>query len=157
MDMIFGPMSDYKVTLFFSFFSSKTRLEFAFLWFFIALVSASTHYLKLQLMHYEIKISKFYPATSTNSASHLEWMPLIAKAFATNSDSQLLKYRILHSLFSSVSYAVSLLLMFVAMTCNSSLFISLVMGYGVGDFIFYIQRQDNAVSSSFDSNDLACH
>ena len=50
---------------------------------------------------------------------------------------QLLFLRFVHSVLAGVSYCLALLLMLVAMTYNSSLFMALVIGYAVGDFVFF--------------------
>ena len=44
--------------------------------------------------------------------------------------------RLQHAGLSALSYCWSLLLMLVAMTYNTALFVALVIGYAVGDFIF---------------------
>ena len=45
--------------------------------------------------------------------------------------------RALHALASGFNYGVALLLMLVAMTYNPSLFLALMFGYALGDFIFF--------------------
>ena len=42
-----------------------------------------------------------------------------------------------HAFASACNYAVALFLMLVAMTYNPSLFLMLVVGYAIGDFVFY--------------------
>lgn len=60
------------------------------------------------------------------------------------------KYRMFlrlgHSLTTGLTYAVSLLLMLVAMTFNPSLFVALVVGYTAGDFIFFSRIQQHYFS-----------
>lgn len=45
--------------------------------------------------------------------------------------------RILHALLSGLNYGVALLLMLIAMTYNPGLFLALIFGYAVGDFLFF--------------------
>jgi hypothetical protein len=51
--------------------------------------------------------------------------------------SQYMLLRALHALISGFNYGVALLLMLVAMTYNPSLFLALMFGYALGDFIFF--------------------
>ena len=46
-------------------------------------------------------------------------------------------FRLLHALLSGLNYALALLSMLVAMTYNPSLFMALVIGYAIGDFLFF--------------------
>ena len=45
--------------------------------------------------------------------------------------------RLLHAFVAAIMYGFALMLMLVAMTFNPNLFISLMIGYGVGDLLFY--------------------
>ena len=64
--------------------------------------------------------------------------------------SNFLLLRLLHSVLSGYNYGVALILMLIAMTFNPSLFLALVIGYALGDFIFYAKMKPQ--SSSID-----CH
>lgn len=46
-------------------------------------------------------------------------------------------FRLLHAVLSGLNYALALLLMLVAMTYNPGLFMALVIGYAIGDFLFF--------------------
>lgn len=50
---------------------------------------------------------------------------------------QILILRATHAALSGLSYLWSLLLMLVAMTYNPGLFVALVLGYALGDFLFF--------------------
>jgi len=50
-------------------------------------------------------------------------------------------FRILHSILSGLNYGIALILMLIAMTYNPSLFLALIVGYSVGDFIFFSQMR----------------
>jgi hypothetical protein len=58
--------------------------------------------------------------------------------------------RLLHSVLSGFNYGLALLLMLIAMTYNPSLLIALIVGYIIGDFIFFARMRPQ--SSSVD-----CH
>lgn len=45
--------------------------------------------------------------------------------------------RVTHALLSGLSYCLALLLMLAAMTYNPGIFVALVVGYAVGDYLFY--------------------
>jgi hypothetical protein len=46
--------------------------------------------------------------------------------------------------------------MLVAMTYNSGLFIALVLGYGIGDFLYFSRREHSLLDNNGDS-DTNCH
>lgn len=54
--------------------------------------------------------------------------------------------RLLHSLLSGLNYGLALLLMLLAMTYNPSIFISLISGYALGDFIFFARMRPSSES-----------
>lgn len=51
--------------------------------------------------------------------------------------SRFVQLRVLHSLLSGYNYGVALMLMLVAMTYHPALFLALVVGYTIGDYVFY--------------------
>lgn len=54
--------------------------------------------------------------------------------------------RLLHSVLSGLNYGLALLLMLLAMTYNPSIFISLISGYALGDFIFFARMRPSSES-----------
>jgi hypothetical protein len=54
-------------------------------------------------------------------------------------------FRVLHSLLSAATYGLALILMLMAMSFNPSIFISLVAGYGLGDFIFFARMRPTSL------------
>ena len=62
------------------------------------------------------------------------------------SPTQYMMLRILHAVLSGVNYGVALLLMLVAMTFNPSLFVALMFGYAVGDFVFFSWTRPSSVA-----------
>lgn len=57
--------------------------------------------------------------------------------------------RLLHSVLSGLNYGLALLLMLVAMNYNPNLFIALITGYAIGDFIFFARMRP--------SSNVDCH
>ena len=61
--------------------------------------------------------------------------------------SRYLLLRLLHSIFSGLNYGMALMLMLVAMTFNPSLFLALVIGYSIGDFVFFVKMRPQSSMS----------
>jgi Ctr copper transporter family len=61
--------------------------------------------------------------------------------------SKYIQLRLLHSLLSGYNYGVALLLMLVAMTYNPALFLALVVGYTIGDYVFYARMTPRSSSN----------
>ena len=78
-----------------------------------------------------LKTGKFHSSSSSSSAP-TPHTPLL-KLYETR---QLLCLRVVHAALAGASYCLALLLMLVAMTYNSSLFMALIVGYAIGDFVF---------------------
>ena len=55
-------------------------------------------------------------------------------------------FRVLHSILSGLNYGIALLLMLIAMTYNPSLFLALIVGYALGDFLFFSQMRPSSFS-----------
>ena len=65
-----------------------------------------------------------------------------------------------HAFVSAVNYGFALMLMLVAMSYNCSLFLALMVGYFLGDMIFYNRTFTQRASSAYDGVSLAdkdCH
>jgi hypothetical protein len=54
--------------------------------------------------------------------------------------------RLLHAVLSGLNYGLALLLMLVAMTFNPSLFLALMTGYSIGDFVFYSKMRKHSLA-----------
>ena len=63
---------------------------------------------------------------------------------AALSDERYLLLRLVHSLLSGLNYGLALLLMLMAMTYNPSIFVSLITGYAIGDFVFFVRMRPSA-------------
>ena len=67
-----------------------------------------------------------------------------------NEEYRYLLLRLLHSILSGINYGIALTLMLIAMTFNPSLFLALVIGYSIGDFIFFVRMRPQ-------SSGVDCH
>lgn len=65
---------------------------------------------------------------------------------------QRLQLKVIHALLSSLNYGLALMLMLVAMTYNPSLFVALMVGYFLGDFLFHHERD-----AAGDGSSTNCH
>lgn len=63
-----------------------------------------------------------------------------------NEASRYFLLRLLHSIMAGVNYGIALLLMLIAMTFNPSLFLALVVGYTIGDFLFFARMRPQSPS-----------
>lgn len=61
------------------------------------------------------------------------------------SSTKKISFRILHATLAGLNYGLALLLMLVAMTYNPSLFMALIIGYGIGDFIFFTRMRPTSL------------
>ena len=63
--------------------------------------------------------------------------------------------RLLHALLNALNYGLALMLMLVAMTFNPCLFLALVIGYGLGDYYFFIRMQKkNQIDEDYAINEI---
>ena len=49
--------------------------------------------------------------------------------------------RLLHSVLAGLNYGLALVLMLIAMSYNPSILVSLISGYAIGDFIFFVRMR----------------
>ena len=54
-----------------------------------------------------------------------------------------IQYKIIVSIIRTINHCLSYFLMLIAMTYNSWLFLSIIVGFGIGDFIFFTDCQIN--------------
>ena len=67
-----------------------------------------------------------------------------AAAAGAISDERYFWLRLLHSVLSGLNYGLALFLMLMAMSYNPSIFVSLITGYAIGDFIFFARMRPSA-------------
>lgn len=131
--MAFSSLSSYQLTLLFSSWNIEHPWQFVIAWFFVFLASIFYIYMKVVLSVLEEKIWRI-----KNNGSG-EAVPLVGRGLTLPSSNSQIKLRVMHAVLNSSTYGLALLLMLVAMTYNSALFLALVLGYGVGDFIFFAE------------------
>ena len=52
--------------------------------------------------------------------------------------------RLAHSVLAGLNYGMALILMLIAMSYNPSIFVSLITGYALGDFIFFVRMRPSS-------------
>lgn len=147
MGMTFSSFSEYKLTLLFSWIKITDVWQFVVVWCGVFLVAILYHYMKFWTSNIEAEIlgerkaavlfgdlDDINESTFINKSAHKKYR----KITPTNDEFSL---RLMHCLLVGVNYCISLLLMLVAMTYNSLLFIALILGYTTGDFLFFRIKQ----------------
>ena len=163
MVMTFGKWTDYQLQLIFSSWNIKTRSEYTFAWFAVVIAVVCWHGLKYFLSTFvEESLRHIMASTKTISRDDTEYSninsPLAISETAKSTTTHLLLVtgktsttwkrililRVLHSFVSAIIYGMALLLMLVSMTYNLGLFAALLVGYFIGDMMFYILIPLNA-------------
>ena len=83
-------------------------------------------------------------ATTTGQEGEMERLHPVEDKGDKGLDSEISRYlvlRVLHSVMAGVNYGIALLLMLIAMTFNPALFLALVVGYTIGDFVFFARMR----------------
>ena len=157
MQMTFGPFWDYKLTLLFNPWIIEEKWQFALAWVAVVLAVILYHSIHYVIFSIEAAMRYSYSAVRDSDGGDIEMAAkqahgpsLLDGSFdASKSLSGAWKMRLMHAILGGTSYALALLLMLVAMTYNWLLFIALIVGYIIGDMIFF------RLSGS--SPDSGCH
>jgi hypothetical protein len=157
MQMTFGPFWDYKLSLLFSPWIIEEKWQFALAWVAVVLAVILYHSLHYVIFSIEAAMRYSYSVVRDSDGGDIEMNvkrtnepSLLFGSFdASRSLSGAWKMRLIHAILGGASYALALLLMLVAMTYNCLLFIALIVGYIIGDLIFF------RLSGS--SPDSGCH
>jgi hypothetical protein len=120
---------------------------------FVCAAAASYHAVKYFITSLEftmmLGMSKNNPGSTDRSANNIEAGIGLEEAFLVSDRSltmgsaivvekrHVVMQRLTHAVMSGLSYCLALLLMLAAMTYNTSLFVALVLGYAIGDYLFY--------------------
>ena len=147
MGMTFSSFAEYKLTLLFSWWKVTELWQFVVTWCAVFSAAIFYHYLKFHTSNIEAEIlgerkaavlfgdlDDLNESTFINKSAHKKYR----KITPTNDEFTL---RLMHCLVIGINYCISLLLMLVAMTYNSLLFIALILGYTTGDFLFFRIKQ----------------
>ena len=181
MDMVmtFQSWSSYQLQIVFEHWNVTTKWQFAGSWFAIVFLTVAYHGLKFSIAKMEAQEnSGHYKRHSlgdssganvmgldTNNISNISLTGVGSKTDAQVTGISSLKYKLQHAALTGVSYGFSLILMLVAMTYNPWLFVALMIGWALGDFIFNpmladLMRRTRAISSTggvLVGNDMDCH
>jgi hypothetical protein len=162
MSMTFSSWSTYKLQIIFSSWDVKTQGQFALSCFAVILAPIVYFALKHYIYILEDKMGGFKKVRVTTSdytklheqnaalevtARELEEGNGGGKNWvnAANLNMTMFQMKVLHAFLSALNYGMALMLMLVSMTYNPTLFVMLLIGYGIGDFFFFTR------SSRFDT------
>lgn len=170
MVMTFGDWGDYQLQLIFDSWTIKTKTQYFFSWIFIVFAVVCWHGLKyIQSTIIEGSIRKGSLNSRSDSHDDIEYTTINFKLKAKKQNSSSVQVlhsnpseqferrwmlRLTHSLISAASYGLALLLMLVSMTYNCGLFLALVIGYFIGDLLFF--RYNHASLRNYETEDQ-CH
>lgn len=154
MVMTFGKWSDYKLQLIFSSWDIKTVPQYLFSCLFIIMMAVIWHGLRYFLvvvieknireLIFNKKVNRIdeneYSTVNQNTSESPKVNSSRILLLGGKNSSTSMRIRFLsslHALVSALTYGLALLLMLVAMTYNAGLFLSLLIGYFVGDLLFF--------------------
>lgn len=178
MDMVmtFQSWSSYQLQIVFEHWNVTTKWQFAGSWFAIVFLTVAYHGLKFTIAKMEaLENSGNYKRYYLGDSSGANVMGLdnnnasLVTGVGSKTDAQVtgissLKYKLQHAAMTGVSYGFSLILMLVAMTYNPWLFVALMIGWTLGDFIFNpmiadLMRRTHTLSSTGGvvGSDMDCH
>lgn len=166
MQMTFGAWSDYEVKVLWEWWNISTKGQMALSWFIIVAATVCCHAIKYSLEYLEVHKSVGMGKEDSGSTSeglltgaHKVDITGSSSSSSSSTNSSSLKFYIMHSLIAALYYCVSLLLMLVAMTYNVALFMALVVGWALGDFIFFkkVQALRRIAGNHSLMTDAGCH
>ena len=171
MVMTFSEWGDYKMQLIFDSWDIQTKTQYFFTWLFIVLAVVGWHGLKyVQSTIIEESIRKGALTYKSNNLDDIEYTTIknsklnsekqnfsssqVVSAESSEQLKRLMMLRLIHSFITATSYGVALLLMLVSMTYNRGLFLALIIGYFLGDLLFF--RYNHASFRNYETEDQ-CH
>ena len=174
MVMTFGSWSDYELKMLFEGWDIQTKFQFVLSWIAVVIATVAYQGLKLWLVAFEAKMfSTVSKRSSDKSGIDVEITGVAGNTFSNGSllDSLVdnspnssrsvpIKERIIHASVSALNYGFALMLMLVAMTYNPNMFVALLVGYFIGDIIFYNRALTQRVSDGYNnvsSSEQECH
>jgi hypothetical protein len=152
MVMTFGSFKDYELQIVWNGWDVKTKGQFALSWFAVMLMTIAYQGFKFWFVQLESRIvalrSKRNGSGDENKGIAAGDSPLQVEKGTSGMYETLtgtsngagtvpFKYLLLHAGLSALNYGVALILMLIAMTYNPSLFVALMVGYFLGDLIFF--------------------
>ena len=156
MSSTFSKWQSYRLHLLFSSWNITSPWEFALSFFAVMAAVVVYHFLECTLEIFEKGIIEYLQESNT-ALFKKDRVPTATEENTEESSSLLnhLQHRprgwtsvkILFGLISAMKYGLTLMLMLVAMTMNPSLFLSLFIGYLLGDFLFCDLRLNNLMGA----------
>ena len=150
MSMTFDGWSTYKMKLLFDGWDVATQWEFGLTC--IAVAFFAVIYQSLRFLVFVVEDTMHPPGSSYSTFESVERggyrsaeaVPLTNKEGVLSAE-KYFWFRVLHSVLSAATYGLAIILMLMAMSFNPSIFISLVAGYGLGDFIFFARMRPTSL------------
>lgn len=157
MSMTFSSWGTYKVSILFSSWEVSSKWEFTLSCFAIILATIIYHavryliyiledfmYLKTRQGSSIIDRTEYTKVGEPNLDDERVTATDMSDASVHLSAARYLLLRAVHSVLSGLNYGLALMLMLVAMTYNPTLFLMLMIGYALGDFIFFAKIRDRS-------------
>ena len=135
MPSYFQPWNQFEVTLLFWGWDIKQRWQFALTWFAVALAAAIYRMSDCYIQCVKKTLGEFLAQLGAQEIVATEHERIGARTPLTpRRPSGWSSIKILFAVLSASRYSLSLFLMLVAMTFNSSLFLALFVGYAIGEY-----------------------
>ena len=171
MEMTFSSWSEYQVSILWSSWDVKTRWEFFLSWWAVVLATVVYYGIRFLIHLVEdqmegkqpVKVERTGGGNSSYQGNDEVNQPMFKEHNPENASNRIgpsnervyeekisvTKYlwlRVLHAVLSGLNYGLALLLMLIAMTFNPSLFLALMVGYSIGDFVFYSKMRKHSLA-----------
>lgn len=160
--MTFSDFDEYKVKILFDDWNVTEKWQFVLSWFAIVLATIIYHWMKYitRWLNYtmdqlEMKIGRQSMTAAITGVAALSSDSTSEPVNEQEVNSHLMKLHIARAFWNALEYGWALLLMLVAMTYNSSLFVALIVGYFFGELIF--QSMPVCGKRSLNRDEVTCH
>ena len=140
MDSTFSDWNTYQVQLLFSGWNVRNPWQFALTWLVVVLATMSLHYLEcayLSMKSSMVQVLTMHSAAlaEADAVGVLVLEEPIGRVARATRPSRWKLTKLCMGLLSGMRYAMTLFLMLTAMTYNPLLFVALVVGFFLGDFV----------------------
>jgi hypothetical protein len=128
--MIFSNWNDYQIDLLFSFWKISSAFQLAISLLIVFFASTTLHWINFKTSCLEITIHKkilFYARLEDNTS-----LP------PTNQMWRYTFYRAVYSIISGITICLDFLVMLTVMTFQPTFMVAVILGYGFGDYLFFI-------------------
>jgi len=164
--MTFSSFDQYKVKILFDDWNVTEKWQFVLSWFAIVIACIIYHWMKYitRRLNYnmdqqELRLGRQLLTTPitgvARNSTGLSIDSTLAPVNEEQANRELLILHVVRAFWNSLQYGWALLLMLVAMTYNSSLFVALIVGYFFGELIF--QSMPVCDSRSLNRDEVTCH